>query len=82
MKKYVIYEDELQQLINSDMMLTALEIGGVDDNWIGYPYAIDNFIEANKTNYPEFTAIDPENITYDDMARAEIKANWSDKELK
>lgn len=81
MKKYIIYEDELQQLINSDMMLTALEIGGVD-NWIGYSYAANNFIEDNKTNYPEFTAIDPENITYDDMARAEIKANWSDRELK
>ena len=81
MKKYIIYEDELQHLITSDMMLTALEIGGVD-NWIGYSYATDDFIEVNKTNYPEFTAIDPENITYDDMARAEIKASWYDKELK
>ena len=79
MRKYIVYEDELQNLIKSDMILTALEIGGIEENSPLYNFILDNFIEGNKTNYVKFNGIDPENISYTDMAKAEMEDNWKDR---
>ena len=82
MKYYKIAEDELLFFIESDMRLSALEAGGVD-NWKWYDVLLDDFIEFNKENYSMFKGrgIDPEDIEFSDMARAELKDNWSDKEI-
>ena len=82
MKKYIIYEDELLNLIESDMRLCALVNGGVD-NWEWYGVLLDNFIEYNKENYSIFKGrgIDPEDIDFSDLAKAELKDNWLDKEI-
>lgn len=82
MKKYIIYEDELIRLIESDMRLCALINGGVD-NWEWYGVSLDNFIEHNKKSYSMFKGrgIDPENIDFSDIAKAELEENWLDKEI-
>lgn len=82
MKYYKITEDELLNFIVSDMRLSALENGGVD-NWEWYGVSLDDFIEYNKENYSMFKGrgIDPEDIEFSDMARAELKDNWSNKEI-
>ena len=82
MKYYRIAKDELLNLIESDMRLCALINGGVD-NWEMYGVSLDNFIEHNKENYSMFKGrgIDPENIDFSDMAKAELKDNWLDKEI-
>lgn len=82
MKYYKIAEDELLNLIEFNMRLCALEAGGVD-NWEWYSVSLDNFIEYNKEDYSMFKGrgIDPEDIGFSDMARAELKDNWSDKEI-
>lgn len=79
MRKYIIYEDELQELIRSDMILTALQIGGIEEKFPLYEFTLDNFVEGNKVNYVKFNGIDPENISYTDMAEAEIEDNWKDR---
>lgn len=82
MKYYRIAEDELLFFIVSDLRLSALEAGGVD-NWEWYGVSLDDFIEYNKENYSMFKGrgIDPEDIEFSDMARAELKDNWFDKEI-
>ena len=82
MKKYIIYEDELLNFIESDMRLCALINGGIN-NWEWYGVSLDDFIEYNKENYSMFKGrgIDPENIDFSDMAKAELKDNWLDKEI-
>lgn len=82
MKYYRIAEDELLNLIESDMRLCALENRGVD-NWEWYSVSLDNFVEYNKENYSIFKGrgIDPEDIDFSDMAKAELKDNWLDKEI-
>lgn len=82
MKYYKIAEDELLNLIESDMRLCALVNGGVD-NWGMYGVSLDNFIEYNKENYFMFKGrgIDPEDIDFSDMAKAELEDNWLDKEI-
>jgi len=82
MKKYIIYEDELLNFIESDMRLCALVNGGVD-NWKMYGVSLDNFIEYNKESYSMFKGrgIDPEDIDFSDMAKAELEDNWLDKEI-
>lgn len=82
MKYYKIAEDELLNFIESDMRLCALENGGVK-NWEWYGVSLDDFIEYNKENYSMFKGrgIDPEDIEFSDMAKAELKDNWSDKEI-
>ena len=82
MKYYKIAEDELLNLIESDMRLCALENGGID-NWKMYGVSLNNFIEYNKENYSMFKGrgIDPENIDFSDMAKAELEDNWLDKEI-
>lgn len=82
MKYYKIAEDELLDFIESDMRLCALENGGVD-NWEWYGVSLDDFIEHNKENYFMFKGrgIDPEDIEFRDIAKAELKDNWSDKEI-
>ena len=82
MKYYRIAEDELLNLIESNMRLCALENGGVD-NWEMNGVSLDNFIEYNKENYSMFKGrgIDPENIDFSDMAKAELEDNWLDKEI-
>lgn len=82
MKYYKITEDELLNLIESDMRLCALENGGVN-NWDWCGVSLGDFIEYNKENYSMFKGrgIDPEDIEFKDMAKAELKDNWSDKEI-
>lgn len=84
MKYYKIAENELLDLIESDMRLCALKSGGVD-NWEWYGVSLNNFIEYNKENYSVFKGrgIDPEDedIDFSDMAKAELKDNWYDKEI-
>lgn len=82
MKKYTIYEDELLNFIESDMRLCALVNGGVN-NWEMYGVSLDNFIEYNKESYSMFKGrgIDPEDIDFRDMAKAELEDNWLDKEI-
>lgn len=82
MKYYRIAEDELLNLIESDMHLSALKNGGVD-NWEWYDVSLGDFIEYNKENYSMFKGrgIDPEDIEFSDIAKAELKDNWSDKEI-
>lgn len=82
MKYYKITEDELLFFIESGMRLCALENGGVD-NWEWYGVSLGDFIEYNKENYSMFKGrgIDPEDIDFSDMARAELKDNWSNKEI-
>ena len=82
MKYYKITEDELLNLIESDMRLCALINGGVD-NWEWYGISLDNFIEYNKESYSMFKGrgIDPEDIDFSDMAKAELEENWLDKEI-
>ena len=82
MKYYKIAKDELLNLIESDMRLCALVNGGVD-NWEMYGVSLDNFIEYNKENYSMFKGrgIDPEDIDFNDMAKAELEDNWLDKEI-
>lgn len=76
MKYYKITEDELLNFIESDMRLCALVNGGVD-NWEWYGISLDNFVEYNKENYSMFKdcGIDPEDIDFSDMAKAELKDN-------
>ena len=82
MKYYKIAEDKLLNLIESDMRLCALVNGGVD-NWEWYGVSLGNFIEYNKENYSMFKdhGIDPEDIDFSDMAKAELEDNWLDKEI-
>lgn len=82
MKYYRIAEVKLLNLIESDMRLSALEAGGVDD-WEWYGASLDNFIEYNKEDYSMFKGrgIDPEDIEFSNMARAELKDSWFDKEI-
>lgn len=82
MKYYKITEDELLNFIESDMRLCALENGGVD-SWEMYGFSLDNFIEYNKESYSMFKGrgIDPEDIDFSDMAKAELEDNWFDKEI-
>ena len=82
MKYYKITEDELLNFIESDMRLCALVKGGVD-NWGMYGVSLDNFIEYNKENYSMFKGrgIDPEDIDFSDIAKAELKDNWLGKEI-
>lgn len=82
MKYYKIAEDELLNFIESDMHLCALLNGRVD-NWEMYGVSLDNFIEYNKENYSMFKGrgIDPEDIDFSDMAKAELKDNWLNKEI-
>lgn len=82
MKYYKIAEDELLNLIESDMRLCALQNGGAD-NWEWYGVSLDNFIEYNKENYSMFKGrgINPEDIDFSDMAKAELEDNWLDKEI-
>ena len=82
MKYYKIAEDELLNLIESDMRLCALVNGRVD-NWEMYGVSLDNFIEYNKENYSMFKGrgIDPEDIDFSDMAKAELEDNWLNKEV-
>ena len=82
MKYYKITEDELLNFIESNMRLCALVNGGVD-NWVMYGVSLDNFIEYNKENYSMFKGrgIDPEDIDFSDMAKAELEDNWLDKEI-
>lgn len=82
MKYYRIAEDELLNFIVSDMRLSALENGGVD-NWEWYGVSLGNFIEYNKEDYFMFKGrgIDPEDIEFSDLARAELKDNWFNKEI-
>lgn len=82
MKYYKITEDELLDFIEANMRLCALQSGGVD-NWEWYGVSLDNFIEYNKENYSMFKGrgIDPEDIDFNDMAKAELEDNWLDKEI-
>lgn len=82
MKYYKITEDELLNFIESDMRLCALQNGGVD-NWEWYSVSLGNFIEYNKESYSMFKGrgIDPEDIDFSDMAKAELEDNWLDKEI-
>lgn len=82
MKYYKIAEDELLDFIESDMRLCALINGGVD-NWEWYGVSLGDFIEHNKENYSMFKGrgIDPEDIDFSDMAKAELEDNWLDKEI-
>lgn len=82
MKYYKITEDELLNFIESSMRLYALQSGGVD-NWEWYGVSLDNFIKYNKENYSIFKGrgIDPEDIDFSDLAKAELKDNWLDKEI-
>lgn len=82
MKYYKITEDELLNFIESNMRLCALQSGGVD-NWEWYGVSLGDFIEYNKENYSMFKGrgIDPEDIDFSDMAKAELKDNWLDKEI-
>lgn len=82
MKYYKIAEDELLNFIESNMRLCALQSGGVD-NWEWYGVSLNNFIEYNKESYSMFKSrgIDPEDIDFSDMAKAELKDNWLDKEI-
>lgn len=82
MKYYRIAEDELLNFIEAGMCLCALENGGVE-NWRWYDVSLGDFIEYNKENYSMFKGrgIDPEDIDFSDMAKAELKDNWSDKEI-
>ena len=82
MKYYKIAEDELLNLIEANMRLCALINGGVD-NWEWYGISLDNFIEYNKENYSMFKGrgIDPEDIDFSGMAKAELEDNWLDKEI-
>ena len=82
MKYYKITEDELLNFIESNMRLCALEKGGVDNQeWYGI--SLSNFIEYNKENYSMFKGrgINPEDIDFSDMAKAELEENWLDKEI-
>ena len=45
MKKYVICEEELKQLLHDSHVLAALTSGGVD-NWTWYDYARMDYLEA------------------------------------
>ena len=82
MKYYKITEDELLNFIESNMRLCALQSGRVN-NWKMYGFSLDNFIEYNKENYSMFKGrgIDPEDIDFSDMTKAELKDNWLDKEI-
>ena len=82
MKYYKIAEDELFFFIESDIRLSALENGGVN-NWDWYGVSLGDFIEYNKENYSMFKGrgIDSEDIEFSDMAKAELKDNGSDKEI-
>lgn len=82
MRYYKITEDELLNFIESDMRLCALANGGVD-NWEWYGVSLSNFIEYNKENSSMFKGrgIDPEDIDFSNMAKAELKDNWLDKEI-
>lgn len=82
MRHYKIAEDELLNLIESDMRLRALINGGVD-NWEMYDVSLDNFIKYNKESYSMFKGrgVDPENINFSDMAKAELEDGWLDKEI-
>ena len=82
MKYYKITEDELLNFIESNMRLCALVNGGVDD-WEMYGVSLDNFIEHNKESYSMFKSrgIDPEDIDFSNMAKAELEDNWLDKEI-
>ena len=82
MKYYKITEDELLNFIESNMRLCALQSGGVD-NWEWYGVSLGDFIEYNKENYSMFKGrgIDPEDIDFSDLAKAELKDNWFGKEI-
>lgn len=82
MKYYKIAEDKLLNLIEADLLLCALERGGVD-NWEWYSVSLGDFIEHNKEKYSMFKGrgIDPEDIEFSDMAKAELKDSWLDKEI-
>lgn len=82
MKYYKIAEDELLNFIESNMVLCALQTRGVK-NWEWYGVSLDDFIEYNKENYSIFKGrgIDPEDIDFSDLAKAELKDNWIDKEI-
>ena len=65
-KIYIVYENELKELIHDSLKLMALENGGVD-NWEWYDDSLNNFLnrsgeedfyemaEKELSNYDELT---------------------------
>ena len=45
-KVYVVYENELKELIHDSLKLMALENGGVD-NWEWYGDSLNDFLNSN-----------------------------------
>lgn len=45
-KVYVIYENELKELLHDSLKLMALENGGVD-NWEWYGDSLNDFLNSN-----------------------------------
>ena len=45
-KAYVVYENELRELIHDSLKLMALESGGVD-NWEWYSDSLNDFLNSN-----------------------------------
>lgn len=51
MKKYIVPEDRLRELIEAEERLCALEAGGVD-NWSWYGDSLSDYLK--EYNYEEF----------------------------
>ena len=68
MKKYIISEDKLLNLLEARHKLTALEFGGVD-NWQFYSESLTEYID----DLCEETGEDPDDIWFDELAYNDLK---------
>lgn len=56
MKKYIIDEKELKQLIKDSLELNALERGGVD-NWEWYGEALEEYDEDEEIDFSSYKEV-------------------------
>ena len=71
-KYYKISQTELLDLLKAKFMLTALEVGGVD-NWEWYGGSTCNFLDLYKeVNILNLSEEDLEDFYFDDIAKIEI----------
>ena len=68
MKKYIISEDKLLNLLVASHKLTALEFGGVD-NWDSYSESLNEYVD----DLCEATGDDPDDTWFDGLARNDLK---------
>lgn len=75
MRYYSISEDDLRRLIGSDLKLSALESGGVD-NWSWYGESLNDFLKEYASDEGFECEYDEGEFDFDEAAQFELERDY------